>query len=378
MVRPHYGHSTLADLMPSIGAHLGVGECTEDLLGLPSSRRYVVVLIDGLGWHLIRRSLREAPYLAGLLGDGRELTAGVPSTTVTSLTSLGTGLPPGQHGLVGYSFRVPDSRQLLNALAWDADVDPLVFQPKQTFFERAASCGVEVSSVGLERFATSGLTRAALRGPRFIPIKDEFDAEARIELIREAVTTTGSGATGNLVYAYERRLDHAGHVHGCDSATWRAQLSRIDRFCEQLREALPDEVAVIITGDHGMVDVPDGRRLIVEDQPELSVGVNLLAGEGRFRQLYLSSGSAGDAELVAARWAEVLGDRAWVRTRSEAIDDGWFGPVEPAVLERYGQVVVAMRDDWAVMSRRYPRELSLIGMHGSLTPAEMTVPLFCD
>ena len=102
MVLPAYDHSTLADLMPSIGAHLGVAGCRDDVLGLPNAQRYVVVLIDGLGWNLVRRAIRDVPYLADLLGDASPLTAAVPSTTATSLTCLGTGLPPGQHGIVGY------------------------------------------------------------------------------------------------------------------------------------------------------------------------------------------------------------------------------------------------------------------------------------
>ena len=90
--------------------------CSEDAFRLPQSARYVVVLIDGLGWNLLRRAVREAPYLASLLGGAQPITSAVPSTTVTSLASLGTGLPPGQHGLVGYTSRVPATGEILNAL----------------------------------------------------------------------------------------------------------------------------------------------------------------------------------------------------------------------------------------------------------------------
>ena len=168
MVLPAYGTATIADLMPSIGAHLGVPGCREDVLGLPNADRYVVVLVDGLGWHLLRRQSPSAPYLASLLGDARPITAGVPSTTVTSLASLGTGLPPGQHGMVGYTSRVPSTGEILNALTWESDLVARAYQAKPTFFERAAAAGVAVSSVALERFRGTGLTEAALRGPDFV------------------------------------------------------------------------------------------------------------------------------------------------------------------------------------------------------------------
>lgn len=370
-VLPAYGSGSLADLMPSIGAHLGVPGCPVDVLGLPTASRSVVVLVDGLGWNLVRRSVREVPYLAGLLGDAAPITAGVPSTTVTSLTSLGTGLPPGQHGMVGYTSRVPDTGEILNALTWESDLVARAFQPRPTFFERAAAAGVAVSSVGLGRFQGSGLTEAALRGADFVAFEHERAEEERIGL----VVAAAARGERSLVYAYERQLDHVGHVHGADSEDWLRQLIRVDAMCARLRDALPDDVALVITGDHGMVDVPAAHMIVAEDEPELLAGVSALAGEGRFRQLYVDG---GPAEPVAARWRDRLGDQAWVRTRDEAVDEGWFGPVADDLRERYGHVLVAMRGTWAVMTRQYPRELSLVGMHGSLTEAEMLVPLFLD
>lgn len=371
MVLPSYGHSTLSDLVPSIGAHLTVPGYDEDVLGLPPSSRYVVVLIDGLGWQLVRQAVQSAPYLAGLLGDGRAITSAVPSTTVTSLTCLGTGLVPGCHGMVGYTSRIPETGEILNALTWDVDVDPRSYQPQQTAFERFHAAGVAMSSVAVERFENSGLTSAALRGADFVSFADENAEDERIALTVEAATR----GDRSLVYAYERELDHSGHVDGCGSARWLRHLIRIDSMCERLRGALPDDVTMIITGDHGMIDIPADQRIIVEDEPGLLAGVSAVAGEGRFRQLYVDE---RDPDTVARRWRDRLGDLAWVRTRNEAIDEGWFGPVEPHLLERYGHLLVAMRSDHAVMTRRYPRELGLVGMHGSLTPAEMMVPLFTD
>lgn len=370
-ILPAYGHSSLADLMPSIGAHLGVPGYPDDILGIPNATRYVVVLIDGLGWHLIRSALRDVPYLASLIGDARPITSGVPSTTVTSLTSLGTGLVPGQHGMVGYTSRVPSTGEILNALTWESDLVARAFQNKPTFFERARDAGVAVSSVALRRFEKSGLTEAALRGASFVGFDHEKAEDERIALTVQAAQR---GSTA-LVYAYERELDHTGHVLGCGSQQWLYHLSRIDAMCERLRDALPDDVVMIITGDHGMIDIPAASQIIAEDEPGLLAGVDAFAGEGRFRQLYV------DHEPVSAvvrRWQDRLGSGAWVRTRDEAIDDGWFGPVDPDLVDRYGHVLVAMADDRAIMTRQFPRELSLVGMHGSLTAAEMTVPLLTD
>jgi hypothetical protein len=371
LVLPAYESDSLGDLMPSIGAHLGVPGCREDVLGLPPADRYVVVLVDGLGWNLLRRSVRDVPYLASLLGDARAITSGVPSTTATSLASLGTGLVPGQHGLVGYTSRVPATGEVLNALTWETDLTGRTYQPKPTLFERAAATGVAVTTVTLQRFADTGLTEAALRGAEFQGYGDDHDIDGRT-----ALTVAASGrAPRSIVYGYERALDHHGHSAGCLSAEWRRQLVQVDQRCQALRDALPDDVRLLVTADHGMVDVPKERRLVVEDEPELLTGVTVLAGEPRFRQLYVDRDRP---ERVADRWRSRLGPHAWVRTRDEAIAHGWFGAVDDDLRERYGHVLVALRDDWAVMTRAMPGELTLVGMHGSLTADEMLVPLLID
>ncbi|SEQ78974.1 alkaline phosphatase family protein [Microlunatus flavus] len=364
---PAYGRSTLADLLPSVGHHLGVDGYEADVLGLPAANRYVVLLVDGLGRQLLEAAADRAPWLAGHLGT-THLTSGVPATTATSLTSLGTGLPPGRHGVVGITSRVPTTGEVLNALTWESDLVPEAYQPHPTVFERAAAAGVRVTSVGLQRFARTGLTQAALRGPDFVPFPQEKDTQLRIDLLADAA----SRGQRTLVYAYERELDHTGHAKGCGSAAWGEQLARVDAMIARLRDALPSDVVLLVTGDHGMVDVPTDQRLVIEDEPELAAGVSVVTGEARFRHLYVDR---DDPAAVARRWRSRLGAGAWVRTRDEAVDEGWFGPVSDEVLPRYGDVVAAPSGDWAFMTRTFPQEMELVGMHASLTAAEMVVPL---
>ncbi|MFZ2748983.1 MAG: alkaline phosphatase family protein, partial [Propioniciclava sp.] len=116
-VVPRYGSDALCDVVPSLAASLGV-DGWENVLGVPEASRWVLLLVDGLGDLNLAEAVEEAPFLGGLRTTGGQLTAGVPSTTATSITSLGTGLTPGQHGMLGYSFRNPVGGGLLNALLW--------------------------------------------------------------------------------------------------------------------------------------------------------------------------------------------------------------------------------------------------------------------
>jgi hypothetical protein len=362
---PGYGRSTLADLSRSVLASLGVpGE--ENALGLPAVRRACLLVVDGLGWDLLRKHRSAAPFLAGLLETGCWLTAGFPSTTVTSLGSLGTGRPPGQHGLLGYQVRVPATGQLLNALRWDKVVDPLEWQPGSTIFERAAAAGIGAIRVAAGAFRQSGLSTAAMRGA------DYHAAETPGALVAVSAAALASVPSG-LVMVYTGDLDSTGHRWGCTSPAWRYQLGHVDRLAEQLAGALPAGTALHVTADHGMVDVPPSLRADADVIPELRAGVAVLGGEPRARHVYAEPGAAAD---VLAAWQATLGDSAWTVSRAEAIDAGWFGPVESAAVERIGDIVAAMRGQSAVVATvAEPRESRLIGMHGSLTPSEQRVPL---
>lgn len=364
-VAPAYGSGSLSDLVPSVTAML-TGAVDGDPLRLPSAPRVVLLLIDGLGSRQLDRHADDAPYLCSLAQ--RRLTCGVPSTTATSLTSLGVGLTPGEHGVVGYTNRIPGTDRLLNALRWDASVDPEEWQPHPTALAAAARAGVATTVVNKRAFEGSGLTVASQRGAEFVP------ADSAGERLAEAARAAQEAPS--LVYVYDADLDATGHREGCGSEAWRHQLATVDAFAQRLREVIPADAALIVTADHGMVDVAAAGRVDVDAEPDLMDGVALLGGEARFRHLYCRSGAV---DAVVARWRARLGDQALVLTREDAIAAGWFGRVRRDVEPRLGDVVVACLGPVAVMSsERFPHEAKLVGLHGSLTPEEMYVPLLID
>lgn len=344
---------------------LGVRD-EQNPLDLPPADRYCLLLVDGLGWNLLNSHARYAPFLTSL--PGRAITCGTPSTTATSLTSLGTGLPPGRHGVFGYTTRVPGRNEIFNALKWEPALDPLTYQPYPSVFERAQRSGVATTVVGLRRFRNSGLTTAALRGPF-------RSADSYGERVAAAATAAHAGSPA-LVYVYDADLDHTGHQVGCTSAAWRHQLVMVDRLAEELYESLPADTVLVVTGDHGMVDVATEDRVDVDDHPALRDGVALIAGEARFRHVYTLGHADGVAGEVRDVWQSVLGASATVLTRAAAIEAGWFGAVESRVLDRIGDVVVNVHGAGAVEYRSvFPVETKLVGLHGGSSEAEMLVPL---
>jgi Type I phosphodiesterase / nucleotide pyrophosphatase len=362
---PNYGEGSLSDLACSLLAALGVAG-QPNPLDLPGTRRGCLLIVDGLGWELLRDHPAAAPFLSELTRTGRALTAGFPATTVTSLSSLGTGLPPGQHGMLGYQVAVPGAGRLLNGLRWDDRVDPLSWQPSPSIYQRAIEAGVaayRVAATGLEK---TGFSVAAMRGATYRA------ADSLGALVAQASAALAD-ADRSLVTVYHAELDGTGHVFGAQSEAWFYQLAHMDKLAEQLAAALPFGTTMYVTADHGMVDATAAEKIDVDQQPELRDGVTLLGGEPRARHVYTAPGAAAD---VLAAWREVLGARAWVSGRDEAIAAGWFGPVDPRFTARIGDVVAAPAGPWAIVASRAERlESSLVGMHGSLTPGDQFVPL---
>jgi hypothetical protein len=363
---PRYGSASLADLLPSVLAGMGVpGDAP--VVALPESRRVVVLLVDGLGAEQLAVA-ESAPVLTEHVDGAPTLDAGFPATTPVSLTSLGSGQPPGVHGLTGFFMRRPEDGVVLNLLNLPPELAPYDLQPRDTAFERAVAAGVAVSRVGPRSFEGVGLTEFGLRGGDYLSADRVGE---RIAAVEHAVRQ----GSRSLVYVYYGDLDATGHRRGCRSTAWERELTHVDGIAEQLAATLPADCLLRVTADHGMVDVADDARWDLATCPELDAGVEVLAGDPRAVHVHARPGA--ETEVLAA-WSETLGANAWVVSRDVAIEQGWFGPaVAPEFRGRIGDVVAAMRTDVAVVdSRRLPPMiLSLIGLHGSLTAAEQRVPL---
>ena len=374
----------------------------------------VMVLVDGLGWQMLRECAGHTPNLRRLLADSDYLHTCAPSTTAAALTTLATGVYPGAHAMVGYAVRDPLLRGQLGAghVPKASDVfdlitfknsshDPLTWQSVPTLIERAnakakAGYGPQLGavSIGRSKFAGSGLSLAAWRGFKHIGV-DALDQRPY-----QAYRAIKEGA--KLVYLYVGELDHAGHNHGWHSDKWLEALEALDAMVGQLFRRLPTGTRIVLTADHGMVDTDRHHRIDLAKEKELAKDVVAVAGESRFLQLYVpddvaSAPAAGSpglgvagprgacgvvenngreelAQSVAKLWAEFLGDRAiWVGTDPAPL----MGPLSPGARAAVGDVLVALNDNWTVVDSRVQsfHATQLIGVHGSLTPVELEVPL---
>jgi hypothetical protein len=366
LIGPRYGTASLADVLPSALAVLGVPG-TPDVLGLRARldgvRRIAVLLVDGLGARQLPLAAGVAPVLAGL--PRLTLTSGFPSTTPVSLVTLGAGAAPGAHGVLGFTLRTPDGG-LLNHLRWRDEPDPQVWQPLPTRWQQAAAAGVTVTVLSRPEYRGSGLSEAANRGGDF------RGATGVDELAAGMLAALRHSPAPALVSGYHPDLDKAGHESGAGSPAWLAAAADVDRLVGYLLDGLPPDAALLVTSDHGHLVVPPDGRLDATD-PALVAGVAQVAGEPRVRYLHTTPGATAD---VLAAWTATLGDAARVLPRAQAVAEGWFGPVPEAHLQRVGDVVVICRGTHVVLAGTDPESVrTMVGFHGSATAAEMEIPL---
>ncbi|MEM9202786.1 MAG: alkaline phosphatase family protein [Actinomycetota bacterium] len=353
---PAWGDGCVSDIVPAVFAPTGNNSLLPE--SVVDARTIVLLVIDGLGWHQLQAHARVAPTLVSLAG--RPITTIAPSTTSVALTSIATGTHPGEHGVVGY--RIDVDGDVLNCLSWrtpqgDARnrIVPEEFQTVPAFM------GERPVVVQNAPFRKTGFTRAHLaetrqQGWRTLPTLP-------VE-VRRAVS-----AGEPFVYAYYDGIDKIAHEFAFGEH-YRAELAAVDRMVGELMMDLPRDAALIITADHGQVDCSNGRT---DFAPEVLAHVDRQSGEARFRWLHAEPGHQR-ALLEAAE--ELHGNRAWIRSAEQTIDEGWFGPtVTEQARRRLGDVAVVAHDDWYFVDPVEGSQSWLLGRHGSLTPAEMHVPL---
>lgn len=370
LLLPGSDHSCLGSVLPAVAGALGLTDVpgardSQLLLGLPDASRVCVVLVDGLGHTNLAERAGHAPFLRRRLGDSPPLTSTFPSTTATAMGTFGVAMPPGRTGMLGYTVRDPATGELGNLVSWTGLPPARQWQRETTVFERLVAAGTSVTSIGPARFAGSGLTEAALRGPTYTSAES---LAARVDATVDALRRPG------VAYLYWGDVDKAGHHHGWGSWQWGDALAELDAELGRLARMLPRDTVLVVTADHGMVDVDRSQRWDVGTDAVLGAGVALVAGEPRALHLHLEPDV--DAVQVVDRWRDTLGPAAVVVTRDEARSDGWFGDVAEHVLPVIGDVVVAMAGRATVVDSRTqtPASLDLVGVHGSLTRHEMLVP----
>jgi predicted AlkP superfamily pyrophosphatase or phosphodiesterase len=356
-VLPDYAGANVRGVLPALLAPSGARR-PEWIPSMADADQVVLLVLDGLGWEQLQLRASLAPTLAAMAGG--PIGSVAPTTTATALTSITTGLTPGEHGLLGY--RIDMGRRVLNTLRWHDGTQDLraVYEPR-TVQPFVPFLGEAVPVVTKAEFQRTGFTDAHLRGAPF----HGWRSTSSIPVIARRCLDAGH----RLVYAYYDGIDKIAHERGFGDY-YDAELVAADRLVADVLAALPPGAALLVTADHGQVQVDSPQ---IELPAELMRLIRLQSGEGRFRWLHAKPGREEDL-LALAR--SLFGEVAWVWSRRELVEMGVFGPHLAAPLAaRLGDVALVPFADVSFHDPGDTGSTPLVCRHGSLTSAEMLVPL---
>lgn len=357
--------SVLPAALAAVGYSVKAGESARQVLQIPPASQVCVVLVDGLGYQQLQARRGHIPNLRALDIDTHINTV-FPSTTAAAITAFGTGLLPGESAMAGYALRSPYNGRVFSLINWnDAGISAEKWQNNPTLFEMLKEEAIHTAIIQPQKFIASGLSMAALRGAPVVP------AESLEERVQAAANALREGK--KLVYLYWGELDAVGHRYGWKSERWINELEYFDMGWGSLLRQVPPGTLVILTADHGMVDAE--RKIDIAAVPALRKDVECVAGEERAFQIYTS-----DPQAVAKRWEDEVVDIAWIYTKEQLIASGWLGTVSARAQQAIGDVWAIAKDTTGFVDSRVHSSaaISMVGVHGSRTEAEMQIPLIME
>jgi len=361
---------TFGRLTDVFASALGAISGVDNRLNFRPARRVICVLVDGLGSQNLKAAAGHAPFLNQAMARTKPISCGFPTTTATSITSFGTGVSAGVHGLVGYKLFDRTGQVAFNLLnGWDSVRTPEAWQTQQTVSERAINAGVGSFFIGPKAYEGSEFTRATMRGAKYLPAKgidDRFEAAAR--LLR-------TEKSDFLAYLYVPELDQTAHAIGVASGKWLQDLEDLDASVRNLAAALGKQDALLVTADHGVLDVPANQHIYLDEFGLDWSRVADVSGDPRVNFIYLHD--ANEAEQVASELQIGLGDKALALTRAQVVAAGWYPNITDATLRRLPEVFALATKNVALYHREYApaASLNMIGQHGALSSVELSVPL---
>ncbi|TYB81918.1 MAG: alkaline phosphatase family protein [Kosmotoga sp.] len=347
-----------------------------DLYGID---KIVVFLLDALSYRTVEKLISvPGGFLRIKPSSMKHITSVFPSTTTSALTSLFTGVPPIEHGMLGYMLYLKEYGGLSNMIeltpfgqARDGlqriGLDPLKFLEVPTIFETLYAGGVKGYHITSKSFVNTGLSRMHTRGGY---VKGIYGFGDMMEEINDILS---GEEKKSLIYSYWGLVDTFGHRYGSTSQAYEMEaywiLKMIDDFFE--RKAKQD-TAFFIMSDHGQKETPWEKEIWWSNNNHLyDCLYSLPAGEHRACYLHTTEVEK-TKDFLTSNW----GDKLLILERDEAIEKGLFGTEKKKkYIDRIGEIVVIPTDNYSFCFKYSGQENSMRARHGGLTEDEMKIPL---
>jgi predicted AlkP superfamily pyrophosphatase or phosphodiesterase len=348
-----------------ISALASVGGSSDNRLRLPKAKHSVVILVDGLGFENLKNSSAYARFLSRNLET--TIRCEFPSTTATSIAGFATGTRSGVHGLIGYSVFDREGQTALNLLTgWASQSDAADFKATSSISEESG--GVQVNVVAPAAYELSGFTELTMKSAKYVPAKEMAD---RFDKAR----TLARGQLASLTYLYVPELDQLAHQFGVESNKWIHALEELDGLVQSFISSLPKDVGVIVTADHGVIDVVASNHVYLDDLDWYTSAVQYSSGDPRCNFIYLKPEASLDA--LRANLENAFSTSAYVCTVEELVDKGWMAEFSKQTTRLCPDLYLIWHENRVAYDRRFakPSHLNMVGQHGAISDTETRIPL---
>jgi predicted AlkP superfamily pyrophosphatase or phosphodiesterase len=398
-VRPLYGSYCFSGLPATIcGLLTGEDDPSLRAAGLPADtlpvRRcdtVILVLVDAFGWRFFERYWERYPFLRRFVSEGvaSKLTTQFPSTTAAHVTTIHTGLTPGESGVWEWQYYEPQVDAIIapllfsfagdherNTLFHRGGVSPGALFRWETLYQKLARRGVRSTIFQHRSYTPSPFSDRAFAGARVVPYRTP--SEALVNLAAAATAERG------YYFLYLDAIDTIGHQYGPGARVFEAEVDTLMTMLERLlHESLAGHLhnaLLLVTADHGQIEVSPATTVYLNQElPALEALLkrsrrgDLLVPAGSPRDMFLY---ARDERLEETRVlvSDLLAGHAEVHLVDDLIAAGLFGPGEPseAFRSRIGNLAILPYEYETVWWYEQARfEQRFLGSHGGLTRAEM-------
>ncbi|MCA9379620.1 alkaline phosphatase family protein [Candidatus Dojkabacteria bacterium] len=359
---------------------------------LAKYKNIVVILVDAMGWNLIKKKINTHPVLKEINKNGiiSKLTAIFPSTTANCVTCMNTGLTSLNSGVIGWSYFVPELDALVRPLPYiyiepfqnkgklkSDDFDFIL--NKGNFYERLHEYDIDSHLVILDKYAKSTYNQ------KISDIRNMFGFENLNDGLKYVRNSIQKSDKKNYFYVYFDDIDKNSHVYGPHSnEISKLTDETLDDIYENLIKNKSEDTLIMITADHGHAEFDMTKTIMLNKEiPELEDWVRTnkegikLVSDGSIRHYYLYL-KKNFIDIAKTKISDLLGDRAMVLTQSEAVSKGIFGKSKPnrKFQEHHGDLIIITDPETTVFWKHPLLPLhNNKGTHGGMSPDEIEIPL---
>ena len=353
----------LSDVLTSALSSVAGGG--ENRLRLPRVSHAIVILVDGLGYENLLQSPAYARFLSSNLKES--IRCEFPSTTATSITGFATGSRSSEHGVIGYSVFDRELQAVKNLLTgWDSWASAEEFKSTLTLSE--STLDVSFRAIGPKAYASSGFTALTMTSAEYLAAESIAD---RFQEVEKAISRSGQ----SINYLYVPELDQTAHKFGVGSNQWLHQLEELDLIINRFISKLSGNVGVIVTADHGVIDVPSISHIYLDEFEWFTSAVIQTTGDPRCNFIYLHNHE--DTEHFKSALNTEFGEIAYICDAKELSESGWAGDFSESSTKYLPDLFLIWKNRQVGYDRRFAKthHMNLIGQHGGISDAETRIPL---